>query len=174
MVGNEFSFERDVLPVVREFAQARFARRHNVRELVDDSISVAWEGWRAAGPKVGPRNIAWYAVLGVAAGKPFRPTKLSADSPARLRAEGAGPVEALPLIGPEALARIGDDPAEWAIVRIDFAQWIDSLPAMKREVLIGLLLGETTGELARQLQVSAGRISQMRVELVECWVRFTA
>ena len=63
-------------------------------------------------------------------------------------------------------------PAETARVRIDFADWLRSLPAKVRRIAKTLAIGERTDETARKFGVSSGRISQLRGELAASWRRF--
>ena len=76
----------------------------------------------------------------------------------------------------EGLAGITDDDsravAEVACVRIDFADWLRSLPTRVRRIAKTLATGERTDETARKFGVSAGRISQLRSELAASWRRF--
>lgn len=63
-------------------------------------------------------------------------------------------------------------PAETAACRIDFNDWLRSLPRRSRRVAETLALGETTKKAARKHRVSPGRISQVRRELKDNWDAF--
>lgn len=63
-------------------------------------------------------------------------------------------------------------PAETAIVRIDFATWMQLLPRRLRKIAMFLAKGETTSAAAKQFQLSQGRISQVRRELLSAWRAF--
>jgi hypothetical protein len=63
-------------------------------------------------------------------------------------------------------------PAETAAARIDVGDWFASLPPRDRRIANALAAGHTTGEVARQFQVSSGRISQMRREYFNNWREF--
>jgi hypothetical protein len=56
--------------------------------------------------------------------------------------------------------------------RIDFPQWLAALSSRSRQVAQALAIGNTTASVARQIGVSAGRVSQLRRELYESWQRF--
>jgi hypothetical protein len=60
-------------------------------------------------------------------------------------------------------------PADIAATRIDFAAWLDGLSRRKRQIALALAGGESTSTVAGMFQVSAGRISQIRRELMEAW-----
>ena len=61
-----------------------------------------------------------------------------------------------------------------AATRIDFNDWLNSLTDRERKVATTLATGESTGAVAKMIGVSAGRISQLRRELMETWDAFTA
>jgi len=63
-------------------------------------------------------------------------------------------------------------PADIAAYRIDFGDWLRSLPRQKRRIAATLALGETTSATAEKFRLSAGRISQVRRELLESWQQF--
>jgi hypothetical protein len=63
-------------------------------------------------------------------------------------------------------------PAETAIARLDFAAWWHALPTRLRWIAEALAMGETTANVARQFKLTAGRVSQLRRELMESWERF--
>lgn len=63
-------------------------------------------------------------------------------------------------------------PAEIAAFRIDFPAWLQSLSRQERRIALKLAAGETTNTVAELCRVSAARISQVRRELHEAWLRF--
>jgi len=63
-------------------------------------------------------------------------------------------------------------PADLAASRIDFSDWLASLPCRHRRIAQHLSLGNRTSDAAKKLKVSAGRISQLRKELAANWRRF--
>ena len=65
-------------------------------------------------------------------------------------------------------------PADEAAFRIDFAAWLDGLPARKRRVAELLAEGHETGVVAGKVGVSWGRVSQIRSELAGSWGEFQA
>ena len=56
--------------------------------------------------------------------------------------------------------------------RCDFADWLASLPRRDCHIAESLALGNRTSEVAKQFDVSDGRISQLRRELAESWSVF--
>jgi len=63
-------------------------------------------------------------------------------------------------------------PAEVVECRIDFGDWMASLPRPQRQIADTLAMGETTGATAHKFGLSAGRVSQLRRELMESWKVF--
>ena len=60
-------------------------------------------------------------------------------------------------------------PAEVAATRIDFRAWLATLSNRQRQIAEALAGGESTQEVARQFQLTSGRISQLRRELRDTW-----
>lgn len=63
-------------------------------------------------------------------------------------------------------------PAATAASRIDFSDWLETLPRRQRRIAETLAAGETTKKAAKRYRVSAGRISQLRRELKDTWQAF--
>lgn len=170
MVDRQFNYAQHVLPAVERLARHCFRSERQAAEMVLDAVSLAWEGFQTAPPEATVASIAFFAVQGVRHGRQFSRSERSIDCPRRQRREEIERAH----VGPEQFARVGDDPAEVAMVTVDFASWAAALPAKQREVLLAVLQGETTNDLVELLGVSAGRISQMRRQLLESWAQFTA
>jgi hypothetical protein len=63
-------------------------------------------------------------------------------------------------------------PAEVATTKIDFTEWLKSLPTQRRKITKLLATGERTSIVAEKFGVSSGRISQLRCELARSWKEF--
>ena len=63
-------------------------------------------------------------------------------------------------------------PDQIAATRIDFADWLKTLPRRLRRIALTLATGETTHATAHEFRVSPGRISQIRGELKQAWETF--
>ena len=63
-------------------------------------------------------------------------------------------------------------PAETAASRIDVTAWFRHLGRKKRRIAHLLARGETTSTVARTCGLSAGRVSQLRLELQRSWQAF--
>jgi hypothetical protein len=56
--------------------------------------------------------------------------------------------------------------------RIDFPEWLHRLSMRDRRIAEMLARGESTSEVARCHRLTAGRVSQLRRELHDSWLRF--
>jgi hypothetical protein len=63
-------------------------------------------------------------------------------------------------------------PAELAASRIDFPEWLRTLSPRDKKLAMKLAAGESTGKVARIFRITAGRVSQLRRELRDAWLRF--
>jgi hypothetical protein len=63
-------------------------------------------------------------------------------------------------------------PAELAASRIDFEDWLQTLPHRQRQIALKLADGERTRDVAREFGLSSARISQLRSELQAAWEEF--
>ena len=63
-------------------------------------------------------------------------------------------------------------PAELAASRIDFGRWLEMYDGRDRRMIAMLASGHTTGETAKELGVTSGRVSQLRREFKEQWDAF--
>jgi hypothetical protein len=63
-------------------------------------------------------------------------------------------------------------PADIAITRIDFADWLGTMPALRRKIAQCLATGESTFDTARRFALSPARISQLRREFQASWQAF--
>jgi hypothetical protein len=58
--------------------------------------------------------------------------------------------------------------------RLDFGQWLLVQSRRNRRLIDALASGATTSEAARQFQISAARVSQLRLQFYESWHAFQA
>ena len=63
-------------------------------------------------------------------------------------------------------------PAELALTWIDFEDWLRTLTPRQQTVAYRLAEGHTVTDISIQLQVSVGRVSQIRRELARSWDEF--
>jgi len=58
--------------------------------------------------------------------------------------------------------------------RMDFPAWLKTRTERDRRVVQDLMLGERTGDVAGKYGLTAGRVSQLRRDFMEDWLRFCA
>jgi hypothetical protein len=63
-------------------------------------------------------------------------------------------------------------PPDQAQFRIDFAAWLQTLTARERRLIKAMARNERTKDLSRQVELSPGRISQLRREFARGWKCF--
>ncbi len=63
-------------------------------------------------------------------------------------------------------------PAEIVSTKLDFTAWLKTLSGRYRKIAQILASGETTDAVARKFDLSAGRISQLRREFRDSWLKF--
>ncbi len=171
MADAQFSFETDVLPVVKSWAAKRFASHVHRTERELDALSAAWEIWRTAPPDATPSTIARYAVLTVAAEKLVSQSSRSLDSKRRMkRSESAREYE----FDVYYVANDSTDPARIVAFRVDFSNWLASLKGRERKIAEMLARGDTTTEVAQQLGCTSGNVSQYRARLAASWYAYLA
>jgi hypothetical protein len=169
----QLNFVVEVMPVTRRHARIRFRKgTPDRRAKIDDSVAFAWETYVAArgNPRATPSTIATIAVRRVASRRRFPHSARDI--------EGCDPSGTLRACRVEfdvelAFGEAGN-PADLAILRIDFKRWMRRLKPKHRKVCQAVLAGFTTTETAKLIGCTAARISQIRRELVKSWESFTA
>jgi hypothetical protein len=63
---------------------------------------------------------------------------------------------------------------EQVVFRVDFPAWLATLTGRERRIIRAMSLGERTLDLSRRFEVSPARISQLRREFRDGWLRFIA
>lgn len=63
-------------------------------------------------------------------------------------------------------------PAETAAARIDIPAWLATLGERRRRIAEALASGESTAQVAKKFERTAGRVSQLRRELKASWETF--
>ncbi len=63
-------------------------------------------------------------------------------------------------------------PADMAVLRIDFSDWLSRLSGRQRNMALELASGTSTQEAAKRFNVTPGRISQYRAQLRRDWESF--
>lgn len=152
------------MDVTRRVARKVFRVYPDREERIADAVSFAWEFAQTAGPDATPSTIKHYAIRRVRSGT-FRGSERSIE---HQRPRGRQPAQRV-VFAIEDFARVGDDPAVLAQVRIDVAAWWCTLPHLKRTVARLLAAGFRTEEVAQFVGKTEGRISQMRGELLKSW-----
>jgi DNA-directed RNA polymerase specialized sigma24 family protein len=183
-----------VLPVFRKNFKFLFRRRWRDRDdLLAEAYACAWKAWRGLVAKgrdpisVGVSGIAAFAVRHTLKGRQIGRGRNSGGrnkmSVEHRRAKELGGYRIISYDSGEAIRsdygpgawenwvatdhRMG--PAEAAAFKIDFSQWLASLPERRRLAAELLSEGRGTGEVAGQLGITAAAVSQTRSYLERKW-----
>ena len=172
-----------LLPKIR--AVAKFNFRHLRAEARDEAIEEVVANAFVAFAKLVEQNrshrafgstLGGYAVrqfrVGRRVGVRFKSTDIMAHRTRRLRIRQLEESEELGAWWTAAIANHRTPVADQAAFRIDFPSWLRMLRPHQRRVVEALAANYSTGEVARQIGVSAGRVSQMRRELHAAWEQF--
>ncbi len=180
-----------ILPAVER--HARFALRHlhsyhDREDAVAETVAVAWAWFirlarRGKDAATFPSALASYASRHVKSGRRLCGTGQARDvmSPTARRRRGFS-VERLPqACSPgqpaweEALIDNTQSPVpDQVAFRVDFPDWLDTLGERDRRITEAMASGHRTLDLARDFDVSPGRVSQLRRDLQHSWHRFHA
>jgi hypothetical protein len=180
---------RALLPRLQLHAQVAFRDvkcPHRKADCIAEALALAW-GWyvrlvqRGKDPAQFPSALATFAARAVRSGRHLVGQEAGQDVLAPLaQRRHAFVVGSLPHhstlqgnVWDEAL----QDNTQSAVVdqvcfRCDFPAWRRTRSARDRRLIDDLMRGEPAGEAARKHGLSAGRVSQLRREFREDWVRF--
>jgi hypothetical protein len=179
----------ELVPVVRRAARFRFRHircAHRRDDLVAETVALAWAWYarlvaRGKDPAAFPAAFAALAARAAAAGR-----RLAGQEPGRdilawacRRRHGftVGPLANPPASGGagfgEALADNTRSPVPVQVqFRADFPAWLEWLSARDRQVAVRLALGCRTSEVALAFGLTPARVSQLRGEFRQGYMRF--
>ena len=179
-----------LLPQLKEAAGFAFRKRNpdDREEAIADVCAAAWSAWhgliqRGKNPlEVGPTGILNNAIRYVRNGRRIgnRSCGRGRMDPWNWRAQKARGFCLVSLGSARAegelKAWVAHDhrstPADHAAFLIDFGQWLERLSERRRRSAELLAQGYATSEVAQQLGVTPGAISQARTELARSWREF--
>jgi DNA-directed RNA polymerase specialized sigma24 family protein len=183
--SHKQQFANCILPIVERYARIvfRFLRHRpdDMAEAVSDCVAHAWEGYAFAlragkEPWHFPTMLAVFAARKTKVGRKVGKEMNCKDVFNAARAQRAQ-LEycADEPDWQEVLTYNTETPVhEQAAFRIDFPAWLETLPSRNRVIAEALADGNTAQDVARRLQVSPGRMTQLRQELRDDWNWFTA
>jgi hypothetical protein len=177
-----------ILPRIETHGRVYFRDRHPVvkDECLAEMVALCWKWFvrlhkRGKNPSSFVSAIASYAARAVRSGRRLCGTARAKDvlSPYAQRLHGFS-VCRLPdckalhdcPLADALIANTQSPPDEQAAFRVDFPAWLRSHTLRHRRLFKDLMHGERTKAVARKYGVSAARISQVRREFFEDWLRF--
>jgi hypothetical protein len=180
-----------LLPRIELHARVYFRHlknHHRREEAVAEAVALAWKWFvrlarRGKDPAAFPSALASYAAWAVNNGRRVCGQERAKDvlSPRAQRRHGFT-VSTLPscssLTGnvfDDALARNTVSPVpEQVSFRLDFPAWLATHADRNRRIILDLMAGERTLDVARKHGTSPARVSQLRRAFRDDWRRFTA
>lgn len=159
--------------IARSVAFSRFRNHWDLPAILNDAESVAFELEATAPPDVKPTCIAVMAVKRIRIGRQFRQSIRSVTT-GRMDKRSKRPDFQQVHIDLHDIAAVDAPPSESVPGWMDYIVWLNRYDNRKRGIAECLAVGGTTQEVARQFDVSNGRISQMRREFKRDWERFQA
>ncbi len=177
----------DMLPQIRQQARRAFrsANPEAQDELVAEVVANAFQAFARLAERgkielAYPTPLAQFAIRQVCAGRHVGTPRNVRDVSSRYaQIAHRLMVERLEAFDPEEcewrevlLEDRQAGPAETAAARIDVADWFKSLAHGRRQIAKTLARGETTNKVAHMFGLTAGRVSQLRLELKRSWESF--
>ena len=184
----------DRFEVIRRAVEThgRFAFRHlpcpgRRDDAVAEMVAIAWKWFLriiASGrdPADFPKALARFAARAVRSGRRLAGQEKPHDilSP-RAQFRGGFRVEPLPWYDTDAEENLALDalrdnhttpPPDQAHFRLEFPRWVATYSPRDRSLLLELMRGERTLDVATKFGLTPGRVSQMRREFCSDWARF--
>lgn len=147
-------------------AKAVFRGRPNRDELVDRTISMAWEFANSAPEAATPESIAQFAVGWVKLDRDFKESVRSLNHPRHNRRRQR-------LAKRQLRERMDENPAFIVQVKEDFREFVTTLTRRQRTIARLYMMGNRTSEIAARLGVTDSAVSQTRAKLFAKWRKFT-
>lgn len=185
--SHKQTFAERVLPTVER--HARFVFRHlgnradDFADAVADCLAHAWEGyvWAVeAGkqPQHFPAMIATFAARKTKVGRKVGKRQNAKDVFSAATAHRTG-LDALDALAADVLEdALADNtetpPPDQAAFRLDFPAWLLTLSARDRDIARTLAAGHSAKDVSERFGLSPGRVTQIRQQLCDGWVVFTA
>jgi len=178
-----------LLPAIATHARIhfRYLRANDRDEALCDAVANAFVAFvrlkvRGKNPNEFPSALARYAALGVRNGRHVGRPSTTRDVLSRQSQRRRGfAVHGFDDLTPNGTAWWRDavhdsrvNVASQAAFNVDFPSWLETLPVHKRKVATLLARGFRTDSTARLINISPGRVSQIRRELAASWEAFHA
>ena len=196
LISAQREFESAIPVLAKNFRYLFRTRWRDRDDLLAEAYACAWKAWRGLIARgrdpiaVGVTGIAAYAVRHTLKGRQIGRGRNSGGrnkmSVEHARAQRLGGYRIISYDSGDAVRsdygpgawedwvatdpRMG--PAEAAAFKIDFSDFLASLPDRRREAAMLLAEGRGTGEVARQLGITAAAVSQTRSYLERRWREF--
>ncbi len=164
MGSDQFTFQTDVLPVVKAWASRSPASDPDRETKVNDAVSIAWEIFSTGPDDATPSTIARFAVKRVRSNRVHSESVRSVSNPTKRHSK---PQRAT--FDVSKIWRDGDNPARIVRFRLDYEAWLSRLKPRSQQIAKLLAAGHTTQEVAELVGCTEGNVSQYRRRLMDSW-----
>lgn len=178
-------FAEQILPVVERHARVWFrnmrCRKDDFADAIADCLAHAWQGYifalnRGKEPWLFPSMIATFAARKTKVGRKIGKRENAKDV---FNAARAGRIALSHLEDEEEWQEAVKDnsetpPPDQAAFRIDFPAWLQTLTTRNRKIAKTLAVGHSAKDVAKRFDLSQGRITQLRQQMLDQWEVFTA
>jgi len=160
---------------------------HRKADCVSEVVSISWRWWlslveRGKDPSCFVSVLATFAARAVRSGRRLCGQEWAKDAFSeqcqRRRGFAVGKLPDFSTLNVNPLAEALTDNTQSAVpdqvqFRLDFPAWLATHHQRNRSIVLEMAQGEKTGQLSRRFGLSPARVSQLRRELHDDWLRFT-
>ena len=178
--------EMQIYPIIRNTIprKAKPMGSEDYQELVQDTTATAAamiDAMEKSGKKPIPSSIAYYSIQRTKSGRrSYGDSRTDVMNPGyQMDNEGSVCSMQAPVGGEDEDFTVGDmlaarteDISAKVLRQIDWTAFVKTLDARKRKIVEKLMLGFTTGDIARLLKVTSARIVQLKREIGEAIRKF--
>ena len=157
--------------IARSLGLRAFRGHWDLSSLLDDCESTAYELDLAAPPHAKASSIAWLAVKRVGIGRQFKESVRSVTT-SRFDKRSKRPDLKRAMIELRDIASVGEPPSHTVPFFMDYETWLARWDGRNRRIVEALAVGGGTGDVAKDFNVTAGRISQLRRAFEQDWAEF--
>ena len=158
--------------IARYIGLRRLRGHRDLRALLNDCESVAWELERTAPPHVSAASIGWKATQRIKCGRQHHESVRGILTGRFDRRCKRPQLRQVHLRLTDLASGRNEAPSEVLPGLLDIEDWKRTFDGKKLEILEALEVGGTTKETAREFGVTPGRVSQLRREYETSWRQF--
>lgn len=157
--------------IARSLGLRAFRGHWDLPSILDDCESTAFELDLSAPAHAKASSIGWFAVKRVRIGRQHKESVRSITT-GRYDKRSKRPNFHRAEIELQDIAAVNAPPSETVPFFVDYEDWLSRWDKRNRRIVEALAVGGTTGEVAEEFKVTAGRVSQLRRAFEQDWAEF--